>query len=549
MSARSVSPWFVTALVMLVGLTAYTRLTAPWQFGLTNDEMHHLESWRNRYRTDDIYPLFLERVEAAGLLGEKNLERLKAAYAASPVVQRALIVLVDPQPPLFPVLAETIEAITHSNLVVARIPSALASIVAVLFMFRLGRLLWDASLGLWLASLLAIGLLAQMYATVARPYALAQCAVVIALYVFVRGMNEPRGSPARFLVAALFAQATQWMAWALMGPLALIEFGRRILGGARVWRMVRQWGWYAVLSGGLVSVMLVQLLNPTVSERAGMMSPLAIWYHISLASPFAMIDPVFGIGPKSPMSEDFSLGPVSAAGVLLLILMLVGVGACVGDGSIASNAPERSPRRALTVPAIRWSLVATLASSLLAQIAIGSGTRFMMTYIVLPTIFAGIGVHWLLRTRRTSEIVLVLVLAVFSTLRFVRPEDPFDRIFWGETDYAPIAQRLAEELGPEDVWVSYPYYQANCLYPFADLPRPVTPQSTPAFAEIVQSLPRSDRAVYYYGRQEAVDAFVTLRTSEERWDFQNGLVIVKIAPHPRGGTGKLPGEGTEGQRD
>ncbi len=196
-SAGRRNPWFVIALVLLTGLTAFTRLAAPGQTTVTNDEMHHLESWRNRYRTDDAYPLFLERLEGSGMLSEKRLELVRKAYHASPLVQRAFIVLVDPQPPGFPIMAEIIEATTRSSLLALRIPSVIASILAVWLMYRLGRALRDPTLGLWLAALLAIGFLTQVYAGIGRPYSIAQFATVLLVYAFVREQQAGHASPRR----------------------------------------------------------------------------------------------------------------------------------------------------------------------------------------------------------------------------------------------------------------------------------------------------------------------------------------------------------------
>ena len=56
----------LVGMALAVLLTAYTRLPAPWRVGVTNDEMLHLESFRNHYRTDDIYPVFVRKVELAG---------------------------------------------------------------------------------------------------------------------------------------------------------------------------------------------------------------------------------------------------------------------------------------------------------------------------------------------------------------------------------------------------------------------------------------------------------------------------------------------------
>src|ERR1035437_702534 len=99
-------PWQWIPVVLLTLLALCTRLPAPWQMDVTNDEMHHLESWRNRYKSDDIYPLFLHKLEARENLSPVRLELIRKLYFSSSLVPHALLVLVDPQPPLFPTLAE-----------------------------------------------------------------------------------------------------------------------------------------------------------------------------------------------------------------------------------------------------------------------------------------------------------------------------------------------------------------------------------------------------------------------------------------------------------
>ena len=42
------------AAILIILLAAITRLPSPWRMDVTNDEMLHLESYRNHYRTDDI---------------------------------------------------------------------------------------------------------------------------------------------------------------------------------------------------------------------------------------------------------------------------------------------------------------------------------------------------------------------------------------------------------------------------------------------------------------------------------------------------------------
>ncbi len=158
-----------------------------------------------------------------------------------------------------------------------------------------------------------------------------------------------------------------------------------------------------------------------------------------------------------------------------------------------------------------------------------------MTYIVMPTIFAGIGAHWILRKERISQIAVTVLLVGFGLISIVRPEDPYDRVFWGDTDYRAPAARVAEVLEPGDIWCSYPYFQANNLYRYAELPKPVLPISGDELTAFMDTLPREDVAVVFYGREEVVEHFRVLRRSPERWDFFNRHVVVRVPPRPRRG--------------
>jgi len=515
--------WYLFALAILIALTGYTRLTAPWQVCLHTDEMHHLESWRNHYRTDDIYPMFIERVESRGLLKGERLELLKRVYASSPLVQRGLIVLVDPQPPLFPVMAEIVEAVTHSNLIAARMISVIASILAVLYMFKLGRALSDRTLGLWLASLMAIGTLTQIYAGLARPYALAQFGLIFCVYVFVREQQVEHASPWRLWLAALLAQCIQWIIWPIVGVLVIVELIRRLRAGTGILRLVRQTWWYAALSVLMLPIMFIQLLNPTVVARAVRLPVLRIWSDFSLASPFAAAD------------SFLPAMPLSAGAIVSVVLGIFGLAAVLADADFfrSETGPPvhgGAPTPALANPVVRWGLLLALGASWVVPFVVTSGMRFMMTLLLVPAVFSGIGAHWILRGRLTSCVGVAAVLVLFSVIRIARPLDPYDRYLWLETDYRPIAARLQEELGPDVIWCAYPYFRANCLYRFGEFPEPLMPMSEDELVALVRSLPREDRAVVVFSRAPEIDSFRVFRQAKDRWDYFNGFVLVKIPP-------------------
>lgn len=51
-------------------LVALTFVPSAWRLDPIIDEMYHLESWRNRYGTDDPLPIFRVRLAASGALSD-----------------------------------------------------------------------------------------------------------------------------------------------------------------------------------------------------------------------------------------------------------------------------------------------------------------------------------------------------------------------------------------------------------------------------------------------------------------------------------------------
>ncbi len=506
----------LAGMVLLAGLTLYTRGAAPWQDALTNDEMLHLESWRNRYRTDDIYPVFIKKVNLHGLLDGRKLELLESAYESSTLVQRGLLVLNDLHPPTFPVLAEVVEAVTHSSLVAVRMVSAIASALAVLFMYLLGRDLRSRSLGLWLATLLGIGFLAQVHAGIARPLALTQFALVLALYAFVRDQMAPGRSPWRFLLASLFVQSTDWSVWVIMFPLvAVVAIGcwrRAGIGG-----LVRQTWWYAALTVLMLPLLAVHLSKGVIETFMGDRPLTSILYCYALASPFASLDWVLSIEPRSVLSP---------AALLLFFLTVAGTACLVADVEYFRTRPGSG----FAVPGVRVGfLLALIASVGMAVFGIPGHIEAILIFVAVPTVIAGTGLHWMLRSERASQIAAVAVLAVFSVIRIGWPEDPYARVLL-DTDYAAVAQRLRAELGPDDLWTAFGRHRADCLYRYGPFPEPVEHLTKAEFYEFLATLPRPGSAVIVFARMDVIVDHVILRTAPEQWEFVNGFRVVKIPP-------------------
>jgi hypothetical protein len=437
---------------------------------------------------------------------------VKRLYASGPLAQRGLLVLVDPQPPFYPVLAEIIEAISHSSLVWLRIPSVIASLGTTLLLFFVGKAVDDIALGLWLAALISIGTLAQVYAGIGRPYAVAQCAIVGCLYAFVLTRQRKPVSPGYFLLAALLAQSTQWIAWAIIGPMVLYELAYRFRAGTSLWTLVKQFGWYGIASGLLLVEMAIQLKNPTVTAQSGIGGASGLWKLFTDSSPFLNLD--------SLGSWGFHL-----AGILFAILVACGV---------ASTMRPAAGQAAFGQ--VRAPLVVCLVCSVAAMVFVGASVRFMMTYTVMPTIFAGIGIRRLARLPSRSDWAVAGVTAFFFILTFVCPEDPYRHILPSDTNWDLVGKTLASKMKSGDVWTAWPYFWADCLYRSGPLPTPALPQSREELLAVVRDRPAGSAC---FVLSDTADDNVLLSSHAPSADveittFSQGFVLLRVPPAAAG---------------
>lgn len=449
----SVSRPILAVLVLLGVFALVTRLTTPWRLDVINDEMHHLESWRNHYGSDDIYPLFLQRLESSGKLSPARLEWARWAYHLHPLTQRALIVLVDPQPPLYPVLAELTQWTTSSSLILLRWWSVLFSLSAIYVAYRLGRSIYDDASGLWIAIFAGIGATTQFYAGIGRPYALTQLTILLALWAFVAYLRQ-RISLRRFLFACLLAQGVQWMAWSVVGPLVAIAIAHDLRRNAAGLRPLARWlwrySWYVVGSLLLLSYMLVQLQNPTVSDQGGVRSAWRVWWCYAVVSPFSHLGS-FGDSALHIGAAAFAL--LALAGAIWLVW-------------------QRQTRGLLAA-----GLLASAACGILAAIVIGVEVRFAVTYVTPAIVLGGLGASAISSLPRLDlrPIMAAATLAFFGALAIFHPENPYERIDQYDVPWSQAASALKQNLKPGQTWIAYPPNLANNLYRYGPLPEPIMP--------------------------------------------------------------------------
>jgi hypothetical protein len=501
---RAVLLWLTV--VLLIASALATRLPSPWRLEVTNDEQHHhLQSWRNRYRTNDVFPVFFDRLQETHQ-NSRQVKKLLAIYHAHPeLVARSLFILIDPQPPLWPVLAETIEAISHSSLVLQRIPPLIASLAALALAYLIGKRLGGMDLGLWLSGLFTIGLLSQVYAGIARPYALAQCLVLAVIYCFILQRQQNKKSFALFLFIALLAQSSQWMAWAVIGPFVCVELFCQYKLDHSIRRLVASAWWYLIASALLLIEMAAQLRNPTISNQAHRPGLSELTTAIGWASPFSQF-----------LVMDHRLQSLSI-GLFLCLLVL---------STALVLRPAVIPNKY-----IRAGLFLALVTSLLSPILLGATTRFLMTYLIVPTIIMAAGICTLLATQWLRQIVLGAVLLVFGVLSIIHLSRPYFYKVWSEPRFSVIANDLRSQLQPGDPWMGYPYFVADNLYRYGPLPDPLLPQSEDELEKEIHDAWRDGKSVYVLTTPNNPPAIFANEQIVKKYEDQEvALDLIKLPP-------------------
>lgn len=495
----------ITVITLLVVLALGTRLPAPWRAEVTNDEMYHIKSWRNRYRTNDVLPLFVRRLDRSHAFSSSLKEQLKQLYYSSPLFQRFLCIKSEYGSYGYGLLGEAIEAASHSSIVALRIPSVLASLGTILLAYLLGKTLKDEPLGFLLASFFAAGLLPQVYAGIGRVHGLTQFALVALLYMMALDHRQKNPSPRRFLIVALLAQTAHLTAWGIIGILVIGELLHRYLVlGTPLRELIRQTWWYAALSVLLLGVIATGLID-TSMVGANVYYPgfKTWWQNLCLASPFGHLA---GLGEEA----------MWASGVAWVLLILNGLRLLFADDS-----PYRE---------FRWPFLVATVVSFVVPFYASSGVRHLMIYGVVPMVVSAIGARALFASPRAALAGAAVMLAVFTPLSLACRECAYRYIlFPADIPYSPVARRLAAEIKPGDVWISWPYFACCPLYPYADLPEPIMPITGDEFHEALHNRP-ADHACFVWMNKTDEGADPVLKQAVMRVEYPNGMILLKLPP-------------------
>jgi hypothetical protein len=503
---RAPAPWLRNVVLgLLAALSLATRLPAPWRLDVVNDEMYHIQSWRNRYRTDDVLPLFLQRIEETNRLSSQQKDSLRRLYQNSPLFQRLLCVKGDYGSVGYSALAEAIEALSKSSIIALRIPSVLFSLGTIVLAYVLGKTLWDEALGLWIAALFAVGLLQQVYAGVGRSHGMTQFALVALLTMFVREQRYQYGSPWRMLLVALFGQMAHITGWAVIGILVASELVRRYLAGTSLRALVRQTWWYAAASVLIFGLFMFASFGTSVIGANVYYPGVDVWWsNFCIASPF---------GHLAAFGKGWQWGSAIAWVVLILNGLRLLFTEEWGRG-------------------FRWPFLIALVVCLCVPFAASSSVRHLMSYGVIPMVLSGIGARGLFRSSIAALAGVAALLVVFTPISLAYGDEcRYGLIMTSEVRYSQVADLLAREMEPGDIWISWPYYLGCPLYPYRELPEPAMPITPDEFKEALRKRP-ADHSCFVLLVRVDEKADPALEHPAWRIEYLNGMVLLKLAPKP-----------------
>jgi hypothetical protein len=490
---------------LLAAFLLATRLPAPWRLDAVNDEMFHIKSWRNRYRTADVLPLFSRRIEQTNRLSSSQKDSLRRLYQTSPLFQRLLCVKGDYASVGYSAMAEAIEALSQSNIIALRMPSVLFSLLTIVLAYVLGKTLWDEALGLWIAAFFAVGVLQQVYAGVGRPHGMTQFALVALVTMFVRERRYQFHSPWRMLLVALFGQTAHLTGWSVFGILVASELVRRYLAGASLGTLVRQTWWYAAASVLILGLFMFASFGTSVIGANVYYPGVDVWWtNLCVASPF---------GHLAAFGKAWEWG----SGIAWVVLILNGLRILF---------TEEWGR------GFRWPFLIALVVCLSVPFVASSGVRHLMIYGVIPMVLSGIGARGLFRGSIAALAGVAVLLVVFTPISLACGDEcRYGLIMTSEVRYSQVANLLAKEMEPGDIWISWPYFLGCPLYPYRELPEPVMPITRDEFKEALHKRP-ADHSYFVLLVRVDEKADPALEHPAWRIEYPNGMVLLKLAPKP-----------------
>lgn len=441
----------ITAVALLLVTALATRLHAPWQMGVINDEMIHITSYHPEYENQRFLTWFHQFLTSHGHVTDRSeILRIDELYNRSYLLQRLQYIFIkDAHPPLFDIFVELVNCVPGHKLLITRLSAVMASLLFSLLLYLAGREYAGQVLGLWVSGIATVSVIFRLYSGLARPYAFAQGLLALVLLSFLHHKRTQSVTLRPFLLVALLAQSTDWMLWPVIGPMIVVAGYERYRVTRSTKRIISESWWYALISCALLVLLGLQTRIPNVAKQlVEARGQWPDWQSLAVATPFAEWGNLFGP----------SITGIAAA--LFFVLCAIGL------VKIAAN-PER-PRPE------RYALAAAMLAGILVIFAVLPSSRYYIIPMTILTFSAGVAINMLLGGRELSELAFSAMMAIALVIFLVKPENPYAWFFPDDTPYSLVAQRLSAEMKPGDIWFSEPYYTANNLFLYG-APSPSVP--------------------------------------------------------------------------
>lgn len=454
---------------LVIILISALVIPGPWRLpAATNDEMLHLKSWRNRYGTDDVFPIGRRKIEKAENIPAVIKELALRIYDSGPIGQRLFIVLQDCHPSVWPVTAEIVASLTNSSLISIRMLSTLAFAIALFILFRIGEHLSDWTVGIMLAVFWTVSHLALEYAGLARMYACAFAALLFFFYVYLRRNPQNDRDFTEISLWAILPVSLEWFTWPAVFTLLALAIWQRAhtLGNLRdIWKKYRSMvPFFAVCGVWMAYYFVLAKLHPSHSpEWSEGKGPHPAYEHF--------IDFFARIGISSFLLP-LEIFPIEWIALINLIVLGLGCGALITYKKLPVY--------------FRGMIIFIAIAGILLPNAIRMLARHYMLTLAVPITMAYFALITLMPKRLRliiSVVLLVAGVAVAHTQdRFLGRDNP-------AYEFPQIARAVKDALQNETFWIASPYQLAMCIYRYEALPAPHLPSSGKELSETLEQMP------------------------------------------------------------
>jgi len=497
---------------VIVVLIAALVIPSPWRLpAATNDEMLHLKSWRNRYGTNDVFPIGRRKIEKATNIPEGIKQIALKIYDSSPLGQRLFIVLQDCHPSIWPITAEIVASITNSSLIAIRLISTAAFAVALFLVFRIGEHLADRTVGILLAAFWAMSHLALEYAGLARMYACALAALLFFFYVYHKRDPQNDKDFAAISLWALLPVSLEWFTWPAVYTLLAVAIWRRaptINGISDLWKRYKYLiPFVVVCTVWMAYYVVLAKLHPSRSpEWSAEKGPHPAYEHF--------MDFFGRVGIASFLLPTAKMSCEAIAFVNLLVLAV---------GLAVFAARPRLPmylRTAVVFLAVAGLVLPNVIRMLARHYLLTLAVPITMSYFALA----------LLIPPRIRLVISVILLACGLTIastqqKFLGKDNP-------AYEFPDIARVVKDVLGDDQYWIASPYQIAMCIYRYEHLPEPQLPSSKRELTDTLDQMPCDRDVIVLCHRWTPSGLDESHRRLFEQGvmlhEFESGIAIFKI---------------------